>query len=265
MANGKSQLGFSIVVASNDQTVLEQNLLRSPDLSGIDLQVLTGYSSAPLALNHGIERALEDVVICIHQDVYLPKGWLADLERRIAAIEKIDSSWGVLGVYGVDRKGHRHGHLYCVGNNKILGSAFDGGKPVQTLDEVVLIIRKRTGLRFDTTAPGFHLYGTDIAMRGNKRGCKAYAVAAFCIHNTSTYDFLPGSFWKAYFHTRKIWWQDLPITTPCVRIERSLLPVLEDCTRRWLSRLRGSRTLHKRVSDPVKLWKDLQCTAVQPC
>lgn len=36
--------------------------------------------------------------------------------------------------------------------------------PAQAIsfDEVVLILRKDSGIRFDEQLPGFHLYGTDI-------------------------------------------------------------------------------------------------------
>jgi len=55
---------------------------------------------------------------------------------------------------------------------------------VQTLDEIVLIFRRDSGLSFDETLPHFHFYGTDICMRAAEQGRQCYAISAFCVHNT---------------------------------------------------------------------------------
>ena len=45
--------------------------------------------------------------------------------------------------------GERAGHVYCGGIMKRLGAPFDGVEEVMSLDELILILRKSSGLRFD--------------------------------------------------------------------------------------------------------------------
>ena len=67
---------------------------------------------------------------------------------------------------------------------------------VQTLDEIVLILKKSSGLRFDDSLPHFHFYGTDICLRAAQRGMRSYAISAFCVHNTHQTLVLPEEFYE---------------------------------------------------------------------
>jgi hypothetical protein len=91
---------------------------------------------------------------------------------------------------------------------------------IQTLDEVVLIFRRSSGLRFDDHLPHFHLYGADLCLRAAKTGLKTYAIPAFCIHNTNQYLVLPKEFYECCRHIKRRWKDQLPIQTTCVRITR---------------------------------------------
>ena len=90
-----------------------------------------------------------------------------------------------------------------------------------SLDEVVLIFRKSSGLMFDEYLPGYHLYGADICAEARRQGRKSYAISAFCIHNTNIGGILPLEFWKCYLFMRRKWMNSLPIHTPCTRISLS--------------------------------------------
>lgn len=57
---------------------------------------------------------------------------------------------------------------------------------------------------------------------------------------------------------RRVWWNELPILTPCTRIERGLLPPFLDIARRWWANVRHRNTDQSRVRDPVKLSKELE-------
>jgi hypothetical protein len=112
-------------------------------------------------------------------------------------------------------------------------------QPVQTLDEVVLILRKSSGLRFDESLPHFHFYGTDICLRVSKRGMASYAISAFCIHNTNEPLVLPAEFYQCGKHIKRTWGDCLPIQTTCIRITKFNIPI-------YLRRLREAYLRHFR-------------------
>ena len=49
--------------------------------------------------------------------------------------------------------------------------------PVATLDELLLIVRRDSGLRFDPDL-GFHLYGADICLQASEQGLAVVALDA---------------------------------------------------------------------------------------
>src|SRR4030095_14975835 len=95
-----SDEAFTIAVCVNNDDVLRKNLLLSPGLLNggrNQLAIKRGFSSASLAYNSAIEEAENDNVIFIHQDVYLPATWFADLKRCLALLEAAGANWGVVG------------------------------------------------------------------------------------------------------------------------------------------------------------------------
>jgi hypothetical protein len=92
---------------------------------------------------------------------------------------------------------------------------------VQSLDEIVLVIRKSTGLRFDPMLPNFHLYGTDICLESNKRGFENYAISNYCVHNSLPVYELPIEFWQCAEYLRIKWRRELPIKSCCTTISTS--------------------------------------------
>src|ERR1017187_3635558 len=79
---------LTFVVPVNDRAILEKNLLLSPGLKRPDgprLLVQEGFRSAAAAYNNAIDKATNDFVIFVHQDVYLPESWLRSEAPRWAA------------------------------------------------------------------------------------------------------------------------------------------------------------------------------------
>jgi hypothetical protein len=217
-----SQEQFTVVAAVNSREVLDANLLRSPDLSRTpEHQVLLkeGFASASLAYNSAIEEARHDLMLFVHQDVYLPEGWFCDVRRSIHALERNGASWGVLGAYGA-RDGLRGvGRIYTTGIG-FHGCVIDAPEPIQTLDEITLIIRKSSGLRFDSQLPHFHMYGVDLCLGAKSQGLTNYAIPASCVHNTNQILILPEEFYRCYWYVKRKWAAFLPIHTSCIRISR---------------------------------------------
>ena len=72
---------ITVVACTNNDAQLAHNLLASPCLVDGRHEVLlyAGMTSAAEGLNRGIEEASNDVVVLVHQDVYLPGWWPAQL------------------------------------------------------------------------------------------------------------------------------------------------------------------------------------------
>jgi hypothetical protein len=231
---------ITFVVAINKRDVLEQNFLASPclrDPNPHQILLQENFKSAALAYNDAIDKSLNDLIVFCHQDMFFPASWISQLQESCARLGAEDPNWGVLGCSGITSERQMRGHVYSSG----LGIVGDTSQPgeVQTLDEIVLIFRKSSGLRFDEGLPHFHFYGTDICLRAAERGMKNYAISAFCIHNTYQNFRLPVEFYECCEHIRKVWKKSLPIQTTCISITRSNLPV-------YLRRLRQAYVKHIR-------------------
>ena len=220
-------MNWSLITASNDDTVLKTCLAASPCVGQArDFNVMRGYASAGAAYNAGMRQAKGEILVFAHQDVYLPPGWEDCLSKAIACLSDTDPQWAVLGVFGITRGMEPRGHLYCTGLQKVLGSPFAEPIKCDSLDEVLLVLRRSSSLSFDERLPGFHLYGTDICLEAQRRGFGSYIIPAFCVHNTAGLTFLPTAFWRAYLYVREKWVDRLPVRTPCTLITYWCLPIL---------------------------------------
>jgi len=260
-------MNWSVISAVNNEAVLGRCLLSSQDISSAREVILQrGYASAAAAYNAGIEKAKGEILVFIHQDVYLPEGWATDLENAVRLVSEADPNWGVLGVWGVTAAGGHAGFIYDGGWRRILGHPFDGGQEVESLDEVVLILRKSSGLSFDPQLRGFHMYGADICLEARRQGRKCYAIAAFCIHNTNQYGMLPWQFWKGYLQLRRKWKAQLPMRTTCTEITRWCWPMMRWNLVRVINLASGrDKPPTKRVQDPSRLYRQLiQSGAIAP-
>jgi GT2 family glycosyltransferase len=247
---------FSVVVAANDEVVLQDSLLRSPDIRSIkEVIVRRGFDSAARAYNSGLDAAQSDVVVFAHQDVFLPEGWFQSVAQAIAVIAAQDPNWGVLGLFGITLGNHEAGHIYSTGIQRELGQPFDQPIAVSSLDEVLLIVRRSSGLRFDEKLPGFHLYGTDICMEAKRQGLNCYVLSAFCVHNSNGLHRLPSAYSRSLYYLRDKWRSQLPIRTPCMTITRWGLPLYRHYLESLFAR---NRKAGGRCPDPSALYRQLQ-------
>ncbi len=253
-------MNFAMIVAYNDEDVLKKSLLASIDLKNKKIEVVLqkGYSSASNAYNHGIEKTEAEIIIFVHQDVFLPIGWFDLLIEHVKNLERRDNNWGVLGIYGVKEDGEGKGYVYSTGLKRYVGSQFDEFKKVRILDELLLIIRRSSGLLFDKKLPGFHLYGTDICLEAEKRGMNNYVLPCFAIHNSNGVKYLPNDFWRAYSYLRNKWKKKLPIITPCIQIFwPTYIMMMNNLARRFFQLSILHRKVGSRVDDPAKLFLKL--------
>jgi hypothetical protein len=245
---------FSIAVAVNDTEILQRNLLQSPDLldnGRNQLIVKRGFSSASLAYNSAIDEAENDTIIFVHQDVYLPEGWFADLRRCLQSLHQRGIDWGVLGCFG-----SRHaaagglGRVYTNGMGHH-GRVLSEPEPIETLDEILLVLRRSSRLRFDPELPHYHLYGTDICLAARDKGMPSFAFQGFCIHNTRQLLTLPPDFYQAYHYVRRKWDRYLPIYASCITISGSNGELYRRRIREFaVKALRRGKVPKARLDDP---------------
>jgi len=252
----------TFVVPVNDEELYKNNFLVSPLFSrDFPHQILIqrNFPSAAKAYNSAIDHASNDLIVFAHQDIVLPWLWLDDLKKSLDYLKETDPLWGVLGCIGVTKKYDKWAaSLYCTSNMRKY-PPFEYPTPVQTLDEIVLILRRSSGLRFDDNLPHFHFYGTDICMAAASRGRTCYAIPAFCLHNSNKIGLFPKEFFESCDCIRKHWKHFLPIYTTCVIITRSTVAFYlkykyERQLRYFLLKMLGKKIRYNtRVNEPLVL------------
>lgn len=234
---------ITFVVAVNKRDVLGKNFLASPlvrDPHPHQILLQENFSSAALAYNDAIEKSANDLIVFCHQDMFFPDSWMPQFSAALEYLKSKDPNWGVLGCSGVTAEGRFVGHMFSQGVG-IVGK-FSDPVAVRSLDEIVLVLRKSSGLRFDDKLPHFHLYGTDICLQAERAGMKSYAISAFCVHNTYTNYTLPKEFYECCEYIRRGWKGALPIQTTCIRITSLSFAIhyrmLKDTLRNYIRRER---------------------------
>jgi glycosyltransferase involved in cell wall biosynthesis len=240
----------------NNKKVFESNFLASPCLGELhphQIVVQEGFSSASKAYNDAIDKSRNDLIVFVHQDMIFPKMWLSELENSLQYLEVDDPNWGVIGCYGETVEWVGRGYIYSSGLG-VMGKSFERPTPVQTLDEIVLIVRKSSGLRFDDKLPNFHFYGADICMTAHQMGKTNYAISAFCIHNTKQFLVLPPEYYDCYRYFKTKWKSFLPIQTTCVRVTRFGVGMIKRrLLELYLGRVKRKSLIADRSEDPQQL------------
>jgi len=182
------EVPVTFVACVNDDAQLDANLRRSPCLRAAgphELLVFRGCATAAEGLNAGIERAQHELVVLVHQDVYLPEGWPARLVSQWRLAEGKGGPIGVGGVFGVlDRRVPFDAIGHVVHRDRLL-SHRSLPADVDGLDELLMVVPRGTPLRVDADL-GWHLYGTDLALQAQERGLRSVVVDALCHHNSLT-------------------------------------------------------------------------------
>jgi SAM-dependent methyltransferase len=213
----KSKL-LAFVVCVSNEAILQANLLSSPCLSSgsrHEVLLMRGCRSAADGLNEGIARAKHGMVVCVHQDVYLPAGWPERFWQQVEIAERLHGPARAFGVYGVVRRGAfltRAG--YVVDRDRVLQEHEPLPAVAETLDELLLAIPKDRAGSFDP-ALGFHFYGADYCLRC---GLPAVILDALCFHNSVHAGVSPQFHESGRIFTAK-WSQRLPLVTPSAVID----------------------------------------------
>ncbi len=220
---------LSFVVCVSDTAILHDNLLGSPCLENGSPHEVISVLQAPDAaagLNAALERARHEWVVLVHQDVVLPDGWDRCVGRQLLAAERRFGPLGIAGVYGVGGVERPEGGSlqaerigWVVDRGRSLRQGPELPAPVATLDELLLILPRRTPLRADPEL-GFHLYGADLCLQAREHGLAAIALGALCHHNSRRLGLDDAYFASARTFVRK-WAERLPIATPCAVFDKT--------------------------------------------
>lgn len=257
---------FALACASHSEAILQANLARSPCLATVPLHVERGAPSAAAAYNRALDATGAEVVVFAHHDVFLPQGWDRLLATRLAEVEAQDPDWALYGSFGVGLDAAHVGPVWSSSLGQIVGRVPLAPVEVQSYDELLIVLRRSSGLRFDETLGGWHFYGTDIVAQARARGLRAWAGALPCIHNDRFHEALGADFTAAYRAMQRKWRQRLPLRSPITKISRSGLHLLRDT---W--KARGSKGFREGMAldtgTPVEIlaarcgWSDLTASA----
>jgi len=223
------------VVAASQQDVLQRCLLASPLWQeGIaQPEVIWGADSAAAAFNPVIERlhATQSAqwLIWVHQDVWLPSGWLQQWSTQLRLAQSRWPTLAVAGVYGVQHEQHattalRVGHV--VDRGTLLREPAPLPHAVNSLDEMLVAVRVDSGLRWDP-ALGFDFYGTDVCLQALEQGYACAALDACCEHHTSTPSsgLMPRRLIDRIARNSAVferkWAHRLPLSTSCFHIQQA--------------------------------------------
>lgn len=215
---------LTFVACVNDEDVFAENLRASPDLHEHQVIAVRDAPSAADGLNVGIEQARGAHVVLVHQDVYLPEGWVSEFLAQLALAEERFGPVGVAGVFGAcyapehPREPNLAGHVFDRGVERREIHALPAA--VETLDELLLVVPRSMPWRLDPKL-GWHLYGADLACQARNDGAVAVVLDAPCFHNSRT-DInagAPSGFEASVDYFRQKWRRALPIVTTCAVME----------------------------------------------
>ena len=167
--------GISIVCVYNDPDVRRECLDRSiaAYAGGLEVDYIPvdntkyAFSSAGAALNYGARQARHDLVVFVHQDVYLHS-----LERMTTAAAAFsEGAWGLLGASGVTAQGKSVGRLRD--RIQLIGSSAPTPVDVDSVDEVLFMVPRELVLRHPLTADpdlAWHAYAVEYGLRLRQLG-----------------------------------------------------------------------------------------------
>jgi hypothetical protein len=262
--SAQSNRGFHVYSVANDPAVLARDLQSSPDIASgnVPVSVLWNERSASEAYAREIAGATADLLVFVHQDVYLPRGWFDRLARQLDRLQKIDPNWAIAGSFGVTHwpevkrtcslSTNREfvGHIWDSGLGCVFGRPVSSPIRVASLDEIVLIIRRASGVCFDPQLPTFHLYGTDIILSAEKCGKSAYVLDLPVIHNSTAIRRVDPHYVTAYRYMVHKWHNRLPWPTLIVPLTSGPIALARQRLRlRWRA-LFHREQFFDRLSDP---------------
>lgn len=210
----------TVVCVFNDLEVRRDCLDRSIDLHRAEMPGLeyipvdnTGgrFSSAGAALNHGASEATNDVVVFVHQDVYLHS--LTALGEAAAAVLG-GGDIGLLGAVGVRADGRVIGRMRD--RVVVIGDPARSPVDVDSLDEVLFMARTaqlRDAPLAESSDLAWHAYAIEYGLRMRGLGKRVVAMDVPLTHNSMTTNL--ARLTEAHAEIARRYPSELPVRTTC--------------------------------------------------
>lgn len=180
---------ISIICCFNNEEMLENMLLESLKKQTLPYELITldnskgEYPSAAIALNEGAKKSSGDYLMFVHQDVeLLERDFLVNM---VDVINSYKNEEVILGVAGVKDSSGTYSNIIHGVNKVSAGTQIRIAEQMQTLDEVLLFMRKSVfeNLLFNQTlCEGWHLYGVELCLRANMVGIKPVVIPSRIYH-----------------------------------------------------------------------------------
>jgi hypothetical protein len=183
---------ISVICVFNDPDVrrqcLDRSIAKHRDEATVEYlpidNVDGSFGTAGAALNHGAALAKHDILVFVHQDVYLHS--LRALEEA-AGLLADDESIGLLGAVGVDPAGGLVGRI----RDRVVFVGESAPEPVDvaSLDEVLFMIPRRLFQRerlSELPALAWHAYAVEYGLRVRALGMRVCAMDIPLTHNSLT-------------------------------------------------------------------------------
>lgn len=192
MSRTTGDSSVSIVCVYNDPAVRRECLDRSvraygrhdADVEYLPVDNVDGrYRSAGAALNHGASLARNDVIVFVHQDVFLHS--LAAVVR--AAGQLSVGGLGVLGAVGVRRDGRIAGLIRD--RAVLLGVPVQQPADVDSVDELLFMVPRSLVLSHPLTESpdlAWHAYAVEYGLRVRRLGLRVGVTDIPLTHNSLT-------------------------------------------------------------------------------
>ena len=182
LIKASNRIELSFVTCVSDREQYEKNVVASLNNSDVkNFEIIPIYNdgnkySAAQALNIGIEKAKANIVVTCHQDVIFVKDFTLRLIEKAVKYP----NFGTLGIAGLTFDERTAGGVQFRNGYKF---ATYPEAEVKINDELLIALRKDSGLRFDEeTFKGFHFYGADLCLQAIDKGLKNYAVDCHAVH-----------------------------------------------------------------------------------
>jgi hypothetical protein len=182
----------SIVCVYNNLAVRQECLDRSiealtGEASGVEYlpidNVDGAYPTAGAALNHGTSLAQNDVIVFVHQDVFLHS--LTALKQAAAIAQDPAARFGLLGAVGISPDGRIVGRVRD--RVVLLGDTVTGPTEVDSVDEVLFLAPRSQLLREPLTESSdmaWHAYAIEYGMRMRRLGLRTGVADIPLTHNS---------------------------------------------------------------------------------
>lgn len=183
---------ITFIVATHNQETFDRNIGTSQIYieNKYEFIIQKGYTNIRKAYNDAIGKVITPYVCFLHHDIWMPPEFETQLIYSLEEVNRQCLNHGVLGSAGAK---YHEGQTLYLGSlfwaNHIWGhlnlAPFKQFAMVDTLDELMLIMKTEDCGKFDETIPYNHFYGAEQCLKLTTKGKKNFALPLFCQHDSS--------------------------------------------------------------------------------